>query len=120
MKDNSISKEIKRIILAFGYSIEGLKAGWGECAFRLEILATAIALPLVFIISHNAAERALLIGSLFLVMIVELLNTGIETAINRISLERHPLSKKAKDIASAAVFLSIANAFIIWLVVIWN
>lgn len=107
-------------MLAFGYSLAGLKAAWGECAFRLEIIFSMIALPSTFIVTSVAAERALLIGSLFLVLIVELLNTAIETAINRISLEIHPLSKKAKDVASAAVFLSIVNAIVIWSVVLWN
>lgn len=115
-----MSNEIKRIIRAFGYSIEGLKAALGESAFRTEIIISAIALPCAFIITENTAERALLIGSLFLVLIIELLNTAIEIAINRISLEIHPLSKKAKDVASAAVLLSLINAATIWLVVIWN
>ncbi len=116
----SITAELKRVTRAFGYSLEGLKAGFGEAAFRTEIIISAIALPFAFVITKIPAERALLIGSLFLVLIVELLNTGIETAINRISTEIHPLSKKAKDIASGAVFLSLVNAVLIWLVVIWN
>lgn len=120
MKISKLYKEIKRIILAFGYSIEGIRAALSECAFRLEILISIIAIPFAFIIAHNPAELALLISSLFLVMIVELLNTAIETAINRISLEIHPLSKKAKDVASAAVLLSIINATIIWLIILWN
>lgn len=116
----TIATELKRIIRAFGYSLEGIKATWGEAAFRTEIMITAFALPFAFIITENAAERALLIGSLFLVLIVELLNTAVEVAINRISLEIHPLSKKAKDIASGAVLLSLINALIIWSVVLWN
>lgn len=116
----SITTEIKRITRAFGYSLEGIKAGFGEGAFRTEVIISIIALPFAFILTHNGTDRALLIGSLFLVLIVELLNTGIETAINRISTEIHPLSKKAKDIASAAVLLSLVNAFVIWLVVLWN
>ncbi len=115
-----ILSEIKRLALAFGYSIEGLKAGLGEAAFRTELIISALALPFAFVVAHSKAELALLIGSLFLVLIVELLNTAVETAINRISLEIHPLSKKAKDIASAAVLLSIINAALIWLVVLWN
>ncbi|MEQ1789355.1 MAG: diacylglycerol kinase [Rickettsiales bacterium] len=120
MKSSKLYKEIKRIILAFGYSIEGLKAALGEAAFRIELIIAIIALPISFMVTHNTAERALLIGSLFLVMIVELLNTAVEIAINRISLETHPLSKKAKDVASGAVFLSIINAIAIWLVILWN
>ena len=120
MKTHKLYKEIKHIILAFGYSFAGMRAALNEFAFRLEILVSIIAIPLAFHIAHNPAELALLIGSLFLVMIVELLNTAIETTINRISLEIHPLSKKAKDVASAAVLLSIINAAIIWLVVLWS
>lgn len=116
----SITAELKRITRAFGYSLEGIKAGWDEAPFRTEIIISTIALPFAFILAHNGTERALLIGSMFLVLIVELLNTGIETAINRISTEIHPLSKKAKDIASAAVLLSLINAIVIWLVVLWN
>lgn len=115
-----VYKEIRRLFLAFGYSAQGIKSALTESAFRLEIILTIIALPFAFIISSSAAELALLISSLLLVMIVELLNTALETAINRISLEIHPLSKKAKDIASGAVLLSIINAVIIWLVVLWK
>lgn len=115
-----IFSEIKRLKLAFSYSAQGLKSAYTEPAFRIEVIAAAIAIPLALLASHSASERGLLIGSIFLVLIVELLNTAVETAINRISLETHPLSKKAKDIASAAVLLSIINAVFIWLVVLWN
>jgi diacylglycerol kinase (ATP) len=116
-----IIKEIKRIMLAFGYSFAGLRAAWGsEGAFRLEVVVATIAIPLSLRLSHIPSERALLIGSIILVLIVELLNTAVEAAINRISREIHPLSKIAKDVASGAVFLSIFNAFIIWTVILWN
>jgi diacylglycerol kinase (ATP) len=120
MRNPTSSNEIKRIIKAFGYSVEGLKAALGESAFRTEIIISAIAIPFAFKISHNATELALLIGSLLLVLIVELLNTGLELTINRISLDIHPLSKKVKDIASAAVLLAIINAIIIWSAVLWS
>ena len=120
MKNSKLYKELKRLTLAFGYSVEGLKASLGEAAFRLEIVVSIFAIPLALIITRNPAERALLIGSIFLVMIVELLNTAVETAINRISFEIHPLSKKAKDIASGAVLLSIINAAIIWALILWS
>ena len=115
-----LTNELKRIIQAFGYSLEGLKSALGEPAFRIEMIGAAIALPLAFLISDNGAELALLTGSIFLVLIVELLNTAIETAIDRISLEKHELSKIAKDIGSAAVLLSLANAALIWLIVLWT
>ncbi len=112
--------EIKRIIKAFAYSLQGLKYAWLEAAFRTEIIITAIAVPIAFALARNKVELALLISSLLLVLIVELLNTGLELTINRISLEIHPLSKKVKDIASAAVLLTIINAIVIWSVVLWN
>lgn len=118
---NIITKEIRRIIKAFGYSFEGISAAWrGEAAFRLEVLVAAFAIPLSFFLGKNPSEKALLVFSVFLVLIVELLNTAVEAAINRISRDIHPISKIAKDVASGAVFLSIFNAFIIWAIVLWN
>lgn len=113
-------KEIKRLICAFGYSLQGLKAAWGEPAFRLEAVAIACAVPLALWLTPHGVERALLIGSVLLVAMVELLNTGIEDAVNRVSLEIHPLSKRAKDVASAAVLVSIVNAFAVWGAVLWS
>jgi len=110
--------EIKRIIAAFGYSFAGLKAASSHAAFRTELVFFVIMAPLAFYVGDTAIERALLISSLLLVLIVELLNTGIEGAIDRISAERHPLSKFAKDVASAAVFLSLVNASVIWLLIL--
>src|SRR5881409_49971 len=86
-----------RVWHATGYSMAGLRAGWQEAAFRLEACLAFVMLPLAFWIGRSWVEVALLAGSVLLVMIVELLNTGIEAAIDRIGLERHPLSKRAKD-----------------------
>ena len=116
-----LSSEIRRIINAFGYSLEGIKAAWGDKgAFRTEVVIVFLALPLACLLTHSGAERALLMGSVLLVLMVELLNTGIEDAINRISTDIHPLSKRAKDIGSAAVFVGIVNAFFVWCAVLWN
>jgi diacylglycerol kinase (ATP) len=104
-----------RLWHATGYSIAGLRAGWGEAAFRLEACASFVLLPLAFFIGATWVEVALLAGSILLVMMVELLNTAVETAIDRIGLERHDLSKRAKDMGSAAVFLSLVLAGGIWL-----
>lgn len=112
--------EIKRLISAFGYSFSGLKAASTEAAFRLEVIVAVFAIPLSFILTTQSIERAMMVGSVFLVMIVELLNTAIEDAINRISYDIHPLSKRAKDVASAAVLLSIINAIFIWALILWN
>ncbi len=106
---------LSRIWHATGYSIEGLKAGWGETAFRQEAIAACVLLPAAFWIGRDWTETALLAGSLLVVMIVELLNTGIETAIDRIGPEWHDLSKRAKDMGSAAVLLSLLLAGGIWL-----
>ena len=103
-----------RMWFALGYSLEGLRAGWWETAFRQEALAAIVLLPLSFWLGTNWVETALLAGSVVLVMVVELLNTGIETAIDRIGPEWHDLSKRAKDMGSAAVLLSLLLCIAIW------
>jgi diacylglycerol kinase (ATP) len=105
---------LDRMRHALGYSIEGLRAGWHETAFRQETIAALLLLPLAFWLGRHWTETALLAGSVLLVMIVELLNTGIETAIDRISPEWHDLSKRAKDMGSAAVLLSLLLCAGIW------
>ena len=105
---------INRIFHAGGYSLEGLKAGWGETAFRQETIAAFFLIPLAFWLGDSWVETALLAGTVLIVMIVELLNTGIETAIDRIGLEWHALSKRAKDMGSAAVLLSLLLCGGVW------
>jgi diacylglycerol kinase (ATP) len=105
---------------AMGYSMEGLRAGWKETAFRQEAVASIVLLPLSFWIGRSWVETALLAGSVLIVMIVELLNTGIETAIDRIGPEWHDLSKRAKDMGSAAVLLSLLLCGGIWLAAVWQ
>jgi diacylglycerol kinase (ATP) len=105
---------LNRIIHASGYSIEGLKAGWGETAFRQEAIAAIFLIPLAFWLGDSWVETALLAGTVLIVMIVELLNTGIETAIDRIGPEWHELSKRAKDMGSAAVLLSLLLCGGVW------
>jgi diacylglycerol kinase (ATP) len=96
-----------RVWHATGYSIAGLHAGWHETAFRQEAIASIVLLPAAFWLGRNWVETVLLAGTVILIMIVELLNTGIETAIDRIGPEWHDLSKRAKDMGSAAVLLSL-------------
>jgi diacylglycerol kinase (ATP) len=103
-----------RLWHATGYSIQGLQAGWSEPAFRQEATVALLALPLSFWLGRNWVETALLAGSMLLVMIVELLNTGLEAAIDRIGPEWHDLSKRAKDMGSAAVLLSLILCAGIW------
>jgi diacylglycerol kinase (ATP) len=99
---------------ALGFALAGLRAGWGETAFRQEAIAALVLLPLSVWLGRTWVEVAVLAGSVLLVMIVELLNTGIETAIDRIGPEWHALSKRAKDMASAAVLLSLLLCVGIW------
>ncbi len=105
---------INRVWHAAGYSLAGLRAGWYEAAFRQEAIAAIFLLPAAFWLGRNWVEVALLAGSVLLVMIVELLNTGIETAIDRIGPEWHDLSKRAKDMGSAAVLLSLLLCALTW------
>ncbi len=103
---------------AFGWSMSGLAAAWQETAFRQEIYCLCVLVPLAFVLGQNGVERVLLLGSLLLVLIAELLNTAIESAIDRIGPERHPLSGRAKDIASAAVFIALINSALVWLLIL--
>jgi diacylglycerol kinase (ATP) len=112
------SDEVRRIVAAFGYSVAGLKWVSSHAAFRTELAAACVMAPAALLLAHTGVERALLIGSLLLVLIVELLNTGIEEAINRISTDIHPLSKAAKDVGSAAVLLSLVHAAVVWLCIL--
>lgn len=98
---------LSRMWHAFGYSMAGLRAGWQETALRQEMLAAALLLPSSFWLGRSWMEVVLLAGSVLLVLIVELLNTGVESAIDRIGPEWHELSKRAKDMGSAAVLLSL-------------
>lgn len=105
---------------AAGYSFAGLRAGWGETAFRQEALASFVLFPLAFWLGQDWVETSLLAGSVLIVMIVELLNTGIETAIDRIGPEWHELSKRAKDMGSAAVLLSLILCGGIWVAALFH
>ena len=113
-------KGLNRVWHALGYSIAGLRAGWGEIAFRQEAIASVILLPAAFWLGSNWVEVVLLAGTVILIMIVELLNTGIETAIDRIGPEWHDLSKRAKDMGSAAVLLSLLLCALTWCLAIFQ
>jgi diacylglycerol kinase (ATP) len=108
-----------RIVHAFFNSCAGLADAWRhESAFRQEILLAAILIPVALVVPLSAAERALLIATVLLVIIVELLNTGVEVAIDRISIEHHSLSKRAKDIGSAAVLVALVLLAAVWAVIL--
>jgi diacylglycerol kinase (ATP) len=112
-------KGLGRLSRAFGWSVAGLKATFvHEAAFRQELLLCAILVPLAFYFGRTGVEKALLLGSLLLILIVELLNSAVEAVVDRIGAEEHDLAGRAKDMGSAAVFLSLVNAGVIWLLVI--
>jgi diacylglycerol kinase (ATP) len=105
---------------ATGIAFQGLRAAWNhEDAFRQEVLIAAIAIPVALLLPAGRPAKAMMVASILLVLIVELLNSAIETAVDHASMEQHPLAKRAKDIASAAVFLSIANALVVWGLIIY-
>jgi diacylglycerol kinase (ATP) len=112
---------LDRIIHAAGYSWAGLKAAYtGESAFRQETWLCILAAPLAFWLANTWEQAALLLGSLFVVIIVELLNSAIEAVVDRVSFERHELSKRAKDIASAAVLMALLLAAGVWGAAVWQ
>ena len=107
-----------RLVDATKYSWLGYKAGFkNEAAFREELFLGAILLPTAIIFAESGVELALLLGSLFLVLIVELLNSGIEAVVDRISDEHHELSGRAKDLGAAAVMTALINVIVIWAVI---
>ncbi len=111
---------LTRLINALGYSRDGLAAAWkNEAAFREEVLLAAVAIPLAIVLGKTGIERALLIGAILLILIVEILNSGLEAVVDKASPEKHELAKRAKDMGSAAVLLSLVNAAVIWACVLW-
>ncbi len=110
-----MASTLQRLVTATRHSCRGLAAAWrGEQAFREEVVLTAILTPVAFWLGEGGAEQALLAGSLFLVLITELLNSALEAAVDRIGPERHPLAGRAKDMASAAVFVALLLAGLVW------
>jgi diacylglycerol kinase (ATP) len=106
---------LRRLLNAFGYSLAGFRAAYKhEDAFRQEVLLAAILIPLAFWLPVAGLGKALMIGSVLLVIIVELLNSAVEATVDRISLENHDLAKRAKDIGSSAVLVSLVNVVVVW------
>ena len=110
---------IKRLANAFTYSVAGTFAAFKhEDAFRQEVILSAVLIPLAIYLGQTAIEQALMIASILLIIIVELLNSSVEATVDRISIKRHKLSKRAKDIGSAAVFFSLVNAAVVWFLIL--
>ena len=110
---------LKRILNATGYSLAGLRAAFtGEAAFRQLVLLNVVLIPLAFWLDVSPVERALMVAVSMLSLIVELLNSAVEAAIDRISLERHPLSKNAKDMGSAAQLTSLVVIGLVWAIIL--
>lgn len=112
---------LKRLWNALHYSLDGLKAAYRcEDAFRQEVLLSVLLIPLTWFLPVSPMEQALMIGSLFLVLIVELLNSAVEATVDRVSLDDHHLAKRAKDIGSASVLIALLNVVTIWACILWG
>jgi diacylglycerol kinase (ATP) len=112
---------LDRVLRATGYSLNGLRLAYsGESAFRQETWMALWMLPASFWLGRNWLEVAALAGTVWLVLIVELLNSSIEAVVDRVSFELHDLSKRAKDVASAAVFMSLVLCAAVWLAALWT
>ena len=110
---------MRRIVNAFGYSMSGLAAAYrNEAAFRQEVLLAAVLVPLALFLPASGAGRALMVGSVMLLLVVELLNSAVEATVDRVSLDDHSLAKRAKDIGSAAVMIALVNVPITWALVL--
>jgi diacylglycerol kinase (ATP) len=110
---------LRRIVNAFGYSMSGLAAAYrNEAAFRQEVLLAAVLVPLALFLPASGAGRALMVGSVMLLLVVELLNSAVEATVDRVSLDDHSLAKRAKDIGSAAVMVALVNVPITWALVL--
>jgi len=113
-------KGLVRLWNALGYSRDGILAAWRhEAAFREEIVLATITIPLALYLGHTGVDRALMVGSIILILIVEILNSAVEAVVDKASPEKHDLAKRAKDMGSAAVLFSVINAGVIWACVLW-
>jgi diacylglycerol kinase (ATP) len=112
---------VRRIVNATFFSYAGIRTAWrNEAAFRQECLLCVVLIPAGVWLGQNAVERALLIGSCLLVLIVELLNTAVEAVVDRVGTDHHRLSGQAKDLGSAAVFMSLVLVLVIWGLIAWQ
>jgi diacylglycerol kinase (ATP) len=112
---------LRRVWNAIFYSVDGLRAAYQhEDAFRQEVMLAAVLIPVALLLPVSGVGKAVMIASVLFVLLVELLNSAVEATVDRISLENHQLAKRAKDIGSAAVFVSLANVVVVWLLVLFG
>lgn len=112
---------LRRVVAAWGYSVKGLRAAWAhEAAFRQELALSLVMLPAAMVLGTNWMERAVLAGTVVLVLVAELLNSAVEAAVDRVSMDHHPLAGRAKDMGSAAVLLSLLLCGLTWLGALWS
>jgi diacylglycerol kinase (ATP) len=118
---NANNTGFRRLVNATFFSFAGLRAAWrNEAAFRQECALAAVLTPAAFWVGQTAVERSLLIGACWLVLIVELLNSAVEAVVDRVGTDHHKLSGRAKDLGSAAVFVSLALTALVWGLVLWE
>lgn len=117
--ENPVISELKRLRAAFGYSWDGIRASFREdIPFRLELALAPVLIVIAILFGHTSFKTALMIGCVLLVLLAELLNIAIESIVNMITREYHPLAKKAKDVGSAAVLVAIINLVVVWAVLL--
>lgn len=121
MTTTNKNKGLRRLVLASGYSVKGLRVAWShEAAFRQELLLATVLIPIALWLDFSLLERLLLIAVVVLVLVVELLNSAVEAAIDRIGPEFHQLSGQAKDLGSAAVLLCLLLTAVVWVSLLWS
>lgn len=112
---------LSRLVNALSYSLSGLLLAWrDEAAFRQEVILAIVLVSVAFMVPVDMTQRVLLVASVMLVLVVEMINSAIEATVDRVSLDIHPLAKRAKDMGSAAVLLALTNAILIWAMIFWS
>ena len=112
---------LRRLVNALSYSLSGLLLAWqDEAAFRQEVILAIVLVLVAFMVPVDVTQRVLLVASVMLVLVVEMINSAIEATVDRVSLDIHPLAKKAKDMGSAAVLLALTNAILTWTMILWS
>ncbi len=112
---------LRRLVNALSYSLSGLLLAWQDgAAFRQEVILAIVLVPVAFMVPVDLTQRVLLVASVMLVLVVEMINSAIEATVDRISLDIHPLAKRAKDMGSAAVLLALTNAMLTWIMILWS